>query len=347
MTHVVHEAGAPLVSIVIVNYNGLGFADQCVRSVLRSEYPNFEVVLVDNASTDGSYEDLSRSFGGIPKVRILHNSRNVGYAEGNNYGYKQASGEIVAFLNIDTCVEANWLNELVGAMIADSAVGAAQSKLLSMDDPPKVDSLGSYLDALGYVYSWGEWYSARPHEIPDEPFFAEGAAMAVRRWAVDQVLVEGRPFDADYFFYYEDSDLSWRMRLRGFKVILASHSVVYHHRGYATQQRLHVAVFNSAKNRISTLVKNYGLLNLSRRIPLLVILELLRAVVFLREEPRSAYAKLAAILWCLRNLRRIWKRRALVQFCIRKRPDSEIVKMMLRPNFATLFRSVRVPLERP
>jgi len=329
-----------MISVVILNFNGIQYVEECLTSVLASDYPNFEVLVVDNASMDGSYELLQTNFANLPNVRILRNERNLGFAVGNNVGYSQSKGEIVIFLNVDTRVELSWLRELVEVFRGDSGIAVAQCKMLSMENPEKIDSLGCYLDRLGYVYSWGEWYAARPSQIRSEPFFAEGAAMAVRRSAVDQILLDGEPFDSDYFIYYEDSDLCWRVRLRGFKMKLASDSIVYHRRGFATEKVSNTAVFNSARNRVSTLIKNYDFASLVWCMPLLILFELLRAIVFLRREPLNASAKLDAIVWCCRNLGRIWRRRSLVQYRVRRVPDSQIVKLMLRPHFATLFRSI-------
>jgi cellulose synthase/poly-beta-1,6-N-acetylglucosamine synthase-like glycosyltransferase len=101
----VDRADLRFVSVIILNCNGLRFAEQCVRSVLDSDYSKFEVVVVDNGSTDGSYEGLSQSFSSAPNLKIVRNYRNLGFAEGNNVGYRNSKGEIVVFLNVDTRVE--------------------------------------------------------------------------------------------------------------------------------------------------------------------------------------------------------------------------------------------------
>jgi hypothetical protein len=322
-----------LISIVILNFNGGKFIEDCVRSVLKSRDRRFEVIVVDNASSDGSYELLLSTFR-KGRVRLIRNNVNVGFAEGNNIGYRESVGEVVVFLNADTRVDPNWLADLRTA-IAPSDIGAAQSKLISSRDFG-IDSLGGWLDYLGYVYSWGAWYSVHPPRFT-EPFYAEGAAMAVKRSAVHKVSLDAAPFDPDYFYFYEDSDLCWRLRLNGYGIAVAWNSVVYHHRGYATRGYYPNAVFHSSKNRISMLTKNYCSANLFRWLPLLIVLELLRSVAYFNQ-PACLIAKVRALSWCLRNLTTISRKRAIVQGKIRRVPDKEITKRLLSPNFATLFR---------
>jgi len=319
----------------VLNFNGRNFIVQCVRSVLSSRDPNFEIIVVDNASTDGSYEIARKSFAG-KRVRLIRNRRNLGFAAGNNVGFNKSSGKIVIFLNADTRVKPNWLVDVRRALSPDQ-IGAAQCKLISSRDF-KLDSLGGYLDSLGYVYSLGAWYPLHPSRFA-KPFYAEGAALAVKRSAVREVLLNGEPFDPDCFFFYDDSDLCWRLRLRGFGITVARRSEVYHYRGYSTQRNFPSVVLESSKNHISTLIKNYGSKNLIHWLPLLIFLELLRGIAYARE-PASALAKFKGIFWCLRNLRPMWRKRTIVQRLIRRVPDSEIVRLLLPPDFTALFRSV-------
>ena len=119
----------PLASIVILNYNGAKFIDQCLKSVLNTYYPNFEVIFVDNASTDDSVK-IAKSFSTDSRLKIIVNSSNVRFAEGNNIGAMHAKCEIIVFLNPDTEVDPNWLKELIKVMTSSQLIGAAQSKLL-------------------------------------------------------------------------------------------------------------------------------------------------------------------------------------------------------------------------
>ncbi len=315
--------------MIILNYNGLRFAEDCVRSVLASDYPDFEVVVVDNGSGDGSYEVLRQSFGTIPNVRIVRNSRNLGFAEGNNVGYKNSKGDIVVFLNIDTRVTRDWLGLLVSGMISDDQVGGAQCKLLDMKSGQAIDSTGAFLDSLGYVYVRRSESSDEDREI----FYAEGAAMAFKRKVLDEVAFDGDPFDQNHFLYYEDSDLCWRVRLRGYKIILTPLSVAYHHRAAAGTRDLgYMRAFFFTRNHLLTLVKNYDLRNLAWHLSALLLVELGKSALLLPREPRRALAKLRGIVSCARNLRNAWMKRLYVQTRVRRIPDREVMRWMRRPN---------------
>jgi GT2 family glycosyltransferase len=333
---------APLVSVIVLNYNGLVFVENCVRSVLESDYSAFEVVVVDNGSTDGSYEALCRSFSQAAKVRIVRNKRNLGFALGNNVGYRNSKGDIVAFLNLDTVVERTWLRELVHALISNDKVGAAHSRQMSLRDRSRLESLGAYMDPLGFVYPRAWWTRKRSplgSVEEDEPFYPDGGSMALWRSAIEKVAIQGEPFDSDYFLYFEDNDLGWRLRLGGYRIACVPASVLYHYRGAsASATSLYWRTFSFAKNRLFTLIKNYDTRNLIRFLPPVVFLEIARVVLLLRKQSPRARAKLRALFWCLTNLKQIWKKRLYVQSFVRAVPDSEVMKYMVRPNLSLLRR---------
>jgi hypothetical protein len=331
----------PLVSVVILNYNGLRFAEQCVRSVLGSDYSNFEVVIVDNGSTDGSYQVLCRWFSSIANVRIVRNDRNLGFALGNNVGYRSSRGDVVAFLNVDTIVERTWLRELVHVLMSDNRVGAAHSRQMSLKNKARLESLGAYMDPLGFVYPrawWARQQSPLGRAKEDEPFYPDGGSMALRRSAIERVAIDGQPFDGDYFLYFEDNDLGWRLRLAAYRIVCVPASVLYHYRGAsASATSLYARTFSFAKNRLSTLIKNYDMRNLRFLAPV-VFLEIVRVVFLLPKQPSRARAKLGALFWCLTNLKQIWKKRLYVQSFVRAVPDSDVMKYMVQPNLSLLRR---------
>ena len=339
----------PLASIIILNYNGIRFIERCLRSILETDYPNFEVILVDNGSTDGSLEIALRLFGKNQIVRIIRNERNLGFAEGNNVGYASSKGQVIVFLNIDTEVERNWLRELMQVLDMGGNIGVAQCKLFSMRDRNKIDSVGYDFDYLGYVYPRSQTRRRDSFDQVEEVLYADGAAMALKRRVLDESCLVGVPFDPDYFCYYEETDLCWRVRLRGYEIMFAPKSVVYHYRGYACRKEKTRPdlVFHYLKNHISTLIKNYNFLNLVRCIPPLITLEVGRALLALKNEPQSALARLRALVWPLKNFGRLWRRRIRVQLSIRKVPDSEILRLMRKPDFNALIftRSKEMGLE--
>jgi hypothetical protein len=125
----------PLVSVIIVNYNGKNFLNQCLSSVLKTNYPDFEVILVDNGSSDGSLRAVNEVFAHDRRLRIVKNDANVGIAEANNIGLGHAQGKYLVLLNNDMVVDTEWISELIKVMESDVSIAAAQSKLLLMDHP--------------------------------------------------------------------------------------------------------------------------------------------------------------------------------------------------------------------
>jgi GT2 family glycosyltransferase len=333
----------PLVSIIIVNYNGIKFIERCLSSVLNSDYPNFEVIFVDNASTDGSYELVKKLFGSDPRLTIIRNNKNLGFTGGNNIGFWYAKGDYIIFLNNDTEVSQNWLRVLVEIMNSDLRIGAAQCKLLNLYDKRRIDSAGQFIDPLGYGYPRSYEEDKGQYDNVEEIFYADGATLIVKRPAINQVLLNGLPFDPDYFpIYYEDADLCWRVRLRGYKVILIPTSIVYHARSAAKLHKLSsYLIFSHVKNRIMTLIKNYGLGNLIKYMPLLLFFETIRAMILLKIKPDHSIAILKAILWNLKNLKKTWKKRLIVQQFIRKVPDSYIMKYMTKFTPVHLYHSFK------
>jgi len=328
----------PIVSVIILNYNGKIFLNECLTSVLNSSYPNFEVILIDNASTDDSIKLAKERYGNVPVLIIVKNDSNLGFAAGNNEGISYGKGEYVLFLNNDTVVEPNWLIELVSVMESDAKIGAAQSKLLSLADKRTIDSAGDFVDYYGLSIrrgSWGEEDKGQYDRI-EEVFSARGAALIVR----SKILAEIGAFDADFFLSYEDIDLCWRIRLNGYKVVFVPKSRVYHVGG-ATTISSSVNVFHIEKNRLSTLLKNTPIENLAKYNPLTFTLgEMICDFMFNR--PLLLYARIRAILWVLKNFKKIWCKRLLIQRYVKKIDHEMVNEYMLKTNLKLLVLSFLV-----
>ncbi|MFH0790112.1 MAG: glycosyltransferase family 2 protein [Candidatus Omnitrophota bacterium] len=325
----------PLISVVVLNYNGQGFLDDCLESVLKSDYNNFELILVDNASTDNSFKSAEMKFGGYPHFKMIQNSENLFFAEGNNRGIKEAKGEYVVVLNNDTVVQPNWLREIAYVM-QDKTIGAAQPKILSQKDPSRIDYAGADLDKYGYARGrgYGE-LDAGQFNKAEQIFYAGGTAMVVRKSIFDEVGF----FDAKFGAHWEDVDLSWRIRLRGYKIMFIPKAVVYH-KG-SQSMSLFVAKYRVAwyvrKNRIAGLIKNYSLFNLVKRLPVLLLIYWLismKELVFDRSI-KLAMSSVLAVIWNIKELPYILRQRKLVQTKIRVVSDAQVVNFMQRSIILT------------
>jgi GT2 family glycosyltransferase len=300
----------PLVSVVILNYNGKNFVSQCLKSVLSNVYPNFEVLFVDNGSKDGSVALVEKLFGDDSRLEILKLGKNMGFALGNNIGIERCKGDYIMFLNNDTIVEQHYLAELVKVMEEQSDVAAVQSKLLKMDNPKLLDSAGDFVDYFGLTYNRGKGENADQYDQMDEIFSARGAAMMVKSSVLKTVGV----FDPSFFMIYEDIDLCWRIRLKGYKILFSPKSIVYHF-SEATTSKLNrsLPVFHGTKNWIMLMLKNRQQKGLIKFSPLIFLLCSMTMDIIKRRDIESFLARLQAIGWALRNLRQIWTKRLFVQ----------------------------------
>lgn len=322
----------PLVSIVISNYNGRKFhlLEPCLRSVLNINYPNFEVILVDNASNDGSVEFSRRLFGQDPHLKILANSENV-YSQGLNKGIAKCKGEYVVFFNNDIKVDPEYLRELIKILEADKSIGLAQGKLLLESNPEKIDCVGETMDIYGNPVALGRGERDRGgYDRIDEILSASGSASIARRSVLDEV----GGFDPKFFIGYEDMDLSLRIRLRGYKVVYIPKAIVYHKRT-ATDSVSEIRAkvkYHFNKNRIATLIKNYSGRNLLIALPISLWLyfSAFTYELIVRRDIKWAIPRLTALLWNMKEIRYILSQRRAVQKDLRRVSDSEILRLMSR-----------------
>ena len=321
-----------MISIVILNYNGRrnlgGILEKCLDSVFETDYPNFEVLFVDNASTDGSFEFVRGKYSVKKNLRMIRNEKNVGFAEGNNVGMKSAKGEFIALLNSDTRVVSGWLQELA-KVIQFPQAGAVQSKLLLMDSPDLLDCAGGLLDYYGYHLERGRGEKSSKYNKTAEIFYAKGAGVLFKREVLEKIGL----FDRDIFMYFDETDLCWRIRLKGYKVFFAPASIVYHASGL-TASKLHTKTrhYFHARNHLLVLLKNYNLGNAVKAVIVSLFFEARNFVLFLaRRKPRISMAIGQALFWNLRNLGSTWKKRRVVQEFVRVVPDVRIKEAMLTP----------------
>jgi len=251
----------PLISITIVNLNGKDYLENCLQSISGLDYPDdkIEVVIVDNGSSDSSISFLESAH---KQVRLIKNNKNMGFAYANNQAAKAAKGEYIAFLNNDTKVDSKWLIELLRPVYGDKETVASGSKVLSMDGK-NLDFVGGMInfEGKGFQIDFGLPIEKDLHKQYKYLPFANGGAMLIRR---DTFLDVGG-FDEDFFAYYEDVDLGWRLWVLGYKVIFAPDSIVYHHHHGTSrifsEDKLR---FLKERNSLYSVFKNYDDSNLAR-----------------------------------------------------------------------------------
>ncbi|MGC9086850.1 MAG: glycosyltransferase family 2 protein [Thermoproteota archaeon] len=326
----------PKVSVIVLNYNGKKFIVNCLRSLLLTKYPNFEVLFVDNSSTDGSREWLEEEIKRLKldNFKLIPLDKNYGFAKGNNIGINlsDSKSEFVVLLNNDTEVEPDWIEKLVKFMVEHKEVGIAQCKLRSLKNRALIDSAGGVIDYIGRVLIIG---SGEPDDErfskPYEIFYAQGAAIVIRRDLLKKVGL----LDEEYFINYEETDLCWRTWLNGMKVAFISNSIVYHYGSATISSGTEVLpkpliLYHSRKNQVSTLIKNYSTKNVVKYVTYLYVRYILFTLSLIFKK-RITYALeyLKAMVWPIVNLRILLTKRKFVQKYIRKVSDGEVMKRML------------------
>lgn len=237
-----------LVSVIIPNWNGAHYLPTCLDSLRRQTYPAIEIIVADNASSDGSQELLGHSY---PEVRLVSLEENLGFAGAANAGIRAARGEIIALLNNDTEADPHWVAELVRALAQHPDAGSAASKMLLFDRRDTFHSAGDSFRTDGLPANRGVWqHDAGQFDREEYVFSGCGGAVAYRREMLEQIGL----LDELFFFSCEDVDLAWRAQLAGWRCIYVPTAVVYH-RLSATGGGV-TSSFYTGRNTIWVLVKD-------------------------------------------------------------------------------------------
>ncbi|MCB9366581.1 MAG: glycosyltransferase family 2 protein [Calditrichaeota bacterium] len=327
----------PLVSVIILNYNGLEFLPRCLESLSRTAYRPFEIVVVDNCSRDGSLDYLRRDF---PDVRIIEYGENLGYSGAYNRSVPEASGEYCVLLNFDVEVEPEWLTEAIGILERDQTVAAVQPKLKSYQDHGKFEysgGAGGFIDAYGYPFVRGRVFEtietdSGQYDDSREIFWATGAALVLRK----SDFVEAGGLDEDFFMHMEELDFCWRLWLGGKRVMVAPSGTVYHWAGAALSADRIRKMYLNHRNSLAMILKNYGAVRLLKHLPVRIALDWIAVLTSpLKREPKRSAAILWAHWYLLWNLPSILRKRRRVQKSRRVR-DQELDHVVL--PFSVVYR---------
>ncbi|MEO8083334.1 MAG: glycosyltransferase family 2 protein [Ardenticatenales bacterium] len=235
-------------SVIIPTWNGAHHLAVCLDSLGRQSFGSFETIVVDNGSTDGT-RDLLAAY---PSVRPLWLPRNIGFAGAVNAGIQAARSDVLVLLNNDTEVEPDWLGALVAALDGAPGAGMATSKVRLFDARDTLHTTGDTVNRAGQAANRGVWeVDEGQYDDARWVFGASGAAAAYRRGMLDDV----GPFCADFGSYFEDVDLAWRARLRGWRCVFAPGAVVYHKLSATGGGPL--ASYLVARNRAWTILRCY------------------------------------------------------------------------------------------
>ena len=275
----------PEISVIVLNWNGRHFLEACLEALRRQTFRDFETILVDNGSSDGSVEYVCTNF---PEVRVLALPDNRGFAGGNIAGYEQATGNLIVLLNNDTEAHPNWLAEIRNASLSYPQSGSFASKMMYFDDRNRVENCGFDVGIEGATVDLGRDQGDGPQwSKPREVFGACAGAAAYRRTMLEEVGF----LDNDFFMTYEDVDLSFRAQLRGYSCVYVPGAIVYH-RYRATNDKLpHRQVYYSQRNIEYVWAKNMPFALMLRSAPWRLLYELGAAIYFVRVGAGAAFLR--------------------------------------------------------
>lgn len=328
----------PLVSVIIVSFNAKHFLPKCLASLIKGTYKNIEILFVDNASTDGTVQYLKKYY---PKIKILQNSKNLGFSPAHEGILAHVKGEAVLLLNTDTIIETNLISELVKALYREKDIGAVQPKILMYPKKERIDSIGSFFLFNGLLYHLGYDKDSRLpiYNQSLEIFSIKGAIVLVRKEVLKKVSFpasNGREeciFDLSYFTAFEDTDLSHRIWLAGYKILYIPTALGYHIGGGTNNKvRKSFIIFHSEKNRLATYIKNLSIKYLFKVLPLIIFMyEVTTLLHVLMGRFAIALAIQRAILWNIIHLKRTLEKRKYVQTFIRAVRDDDFLPKLTKP----------------
>ena len=251
----------PLVSVVVLNWNGVHLLPTCLDSVRAQTFQDFSIILSDNGSTDGSLELLAEQY---PEVKVIPFGANLGFSLSVNAGMRASRGEFIALLNNDTELDRRYLERLVGAMQADDGLGMCAPKMIYYDDPGLINSAGHACGPDGVVVDIGRGQPDGPwFDRPREVLGACAGAGLYRRRMLDEIGL----FDTDFFISFEDADLNWRAQWAGWRCLYVPSAVIRHREGVSREIKSRRAIFLGLRNLVHVWMKDWPASSLARHSP--------------------------------------------------------------------------------
>ncbi|MCX7779141.1 MAG: glycosyltransferase family 2 protein [Patescibacteria group bacterium] len=349
------------VAIQIVTWNSLKFLPDCLKAIKAQTYQNFSILIIDNASQDGTREYLQKNF---PEINILRNNRNLGFATAHNRGLRLNQGDdYILVINPDIILEKDWLEKILPIIEEDREIGAIGGKLLKiytsdfeLEEKVKtkiIDSTGLKIFKSRRVIDRGEGeLDCGQYNKKEEVFGLSGACVLYRRQALEDIkiiinkkksntnpqiskdeylcekfIIDGKVkrecgeyFDEDFFSYKEDVDLSWRLRLRGWKIFYYPQAIAYHYRQVYSQgkkikeiikrrkEKSPLVNYLSYRNHLYCLIKNDFFINFLKDLPLIIFYELKKLfyLFFFEQKTLKGWWEI------LKNLPKIIKKRKYI-----------------------------------
>lgn len=333
---------SPKVSIIIPHWNGIEVITECLESIQRSTYKNYEVIVVDNNSDDDSIKHIKANFS---EVIVFENHRNEGYAGGCNRGSEIAKGEYLLFLNNDTIQKQDWLEPLVAVLDKDQKIVAVQPKILNYYNKELFDyagGAGGAMDFLGFPFARGRIFNEQEidtgqYDSQEGVFWSSGTAFLVRKSAFEEV----NKFDELFFAHMEEIDLCWRFHLAGYRVVNELSSVVYHKNAVSLPMFTEKKYYLNHRNSLIMMLTNYTIPLSIYVLPIRWALDIVAAVyAILLGDWKHIKGIARAHAWIVFHPVKIYKKRKLVK-PLRRVKDRNILKKMYRGSIVYSYYILR------
>ena len=319
-------------AIVILNWNGKDWLEKFLPTIIQHS-DMAEIIIADNGSTDDSLLFLSKNF---PNIKVINNKENLGFAGGYNNALDQIHAEYYVLLNSDVEVSDNWLLPIIRLMDKDKDIAACQPKLLDFNNRKKFEyagASGGFLDNLGYPFCRGRIFNfleedAGQYNDTAEVFWATGACLFVRA----DIFWEVGGFDSDFFAHQEEIDLCWRLRNKGYKIMVEPKSEVYHVGGGTLNASSSFKTYLNFRNNLCMLFKNLPLPCLFFVVIFRLLLDAVASITFLKQ--KDGFSHFFAIIkahfyfYC-----------AIPKLIIKRQKIKQKNKLVSKVNWSILFKN--------
>ncbi len=321
------------VSIIIPHWNGIETLSECIDSILETEFQSYEIIVSDNASTDGSQDWVKKTHS---EIVLVENDKNYGYAGGCNRGASVAKGEFIIFLNNDTIQDVEWIKHLINIIETNETIAAVQPKVLNYYNKEIFDyagGSGGYMDLFCYPFTRGRIFSKQEKDYGQyndskQCFWASGTAFIIRK----DLFFRAGKFDEVFFSHMEEIDLCWRLHAMGFQIWVAPKSIVYHKNALSMPMNSHKKYYLNHRNSLIMLFGNYSFLNS-------VFIGLVRIILdfvafgysIFKLDLNHAFAIIRSLLWVFFHPYTILQKRYKFRL-IRKEKDKNLLNVFFKSS---------------
>ena len=325
------------VSIIIPHWNGIETISECLESLSHTNFDSFEIIVSDNASTDGSQKWIKDNY---PKVRLLENDQNYGYAGGCNKGAEIANGKFLLFLNNDTVQDPDWLGHLIRCIEKNDEIAAVQPKILNYFDKNIFDyagGSGGHMDMFCYPFARGRLFLEQEkdkgqYDTAEQCFWASGTSILVRK----DLFNEAGEFDKVFFAHMEEIDLCWRLQAMGYQIWVEPRSIVFHKNAVSLPMHSHRKYYLNHRNSLLMLLSNYSLPNAFYIGMIRIMLEFIALVyAIVKFDMNHASGIIRSLSWVVFHPFTIIVRRKRFKK-LRKFKDSHILKKLFNKPIVVL-----------